>query len=107
MSSTATATSSSETKTVYILALADDTYYVGATNQLARRLRQHRDGHGAKWTQRHEVVELAAFNANLSRWQAVEKETTLRMMAAYGWRNVRGGPWTQRDLSSPPAALDQ
>lgn len=106
-SSRASATSSTESKTVYILRLERDNYYVGATGDLQRRLREHRDGCGAKWTQKHPMIEVAATNESLTNWKAVEKEVTLRMMDKYGWKNVRGGPWTQRNLSSPPAALDR
>lgn len=106
-SSSATAPSSTESKTIYILRLEQDNYYVGATENIQRRLRSHRYGGGAKWTQKHPVIEVAATNENVTNWKAVEKEVTLRMMEKYGWENVRGGPWTQRNLSSPPAALDR
>lgn len=34
---------------VYILQCADGTYYTGSTNDLAKRLKRHRNGHGAKY----------------------------------------------------------
>jgi putative endonuclease len=35
---------------MYILECSDGTYYVGSTNNLERRLREHREGHGARYT---------------------------------------------------------
>lgn len=105
-SATATAKASTDSKSVYILALEAGKYYVGATSDLNRRIRSHRQGNGAKWTQRYSVIEIAAASHDVMDWKAVEKEVTLRMMAKYGWENVRGGPWTQTDLSAPPTALE-
>ena len=105
MTRVATATGSRHEKTVYILRLEGGNYYVGATSDLNRRLEQHRRGNGAAWTKKHPVVELAASSDPVRNWWALEREVTLRMMRKYHWRNVRGAGWTERQLSSPPAAL--
>jgi predicted GIY-YIG superfamily endonuclease len=106
-SSTASAEHSTSTKTVYVLRLEDEKYYVGATADIDHRVRQHRRGQGAKWTQKHEVVDLVALARNISNWQSVEKELTLWLMERYHWTDVRGGPWTQRSLSSPPNDIEK
>ncbi len=43
---------------VYILKCADDSYYVGSTIDLPKRVMQHNQGGGAKYTSRRRPVEL-------------------------------------------------
>lgn len=103
--SSATAQGSTESKIVYILTLKSGKYYVGATAHLETRIRAHRRGAGARWTQEYPVVEVSATSSKVMNWKTLEKMVTLRMMKRYGWKNVRGGPWTQVDLSKPPTVL--
>jgi putative endonuclease len=44
---------------MYILRCADDSYYVGSTTNLERRLWEHNEGIGAQYTARRRPVELA------------------------------------------------
>lgn len=43
---------------MYILRCFDNSYYVGSTKDLERRLRQHQEGKGAMYTARRLPVEL-------------------------------------------------
>ena len=43
----------------YILRCADDTYYVGSTFHLERRIQEHNEGLGAEYTRRRRPVTLA------------------------------------------------
>lgn len=43
---------------VYILKCANDSYYTGSTTNLEKRLWQHKNGEGAKFTKAHLPVEL-------------------------------------------------
>lgn len=43
---------------IYILRCADDSYYIGSTDDLEQRLREHRDGVGARHTASRLPVEL-------------------------------------------------
>ncbi len=43
---------------VYILASPSRTLYVGVTNDLRRRLEQHRSGKGSKFTAKYKVTKL-------------------------------------------------
>lgn len=104
-SQVAAAPSSTDSKRIYVLKLEQGKYYVGASGDLDSRLQDHRDGHGAKWTQKYSMVELSATSTEIAQWKALEKLVTLKLMRKYGWRNVRGGPWTQRNMSSPPRQL--
>ncbi|MFT7344676.1 MAG: putative endonuclease [Lentimonas sp.] len=46
---------------MYILKCADDSYYVGSTKYLERRLKQHQSGKGANHTKKRLPVELIYF----------------------------------------------
>lgn len=74
----------------YILRCADDTLYVGHTEDLASRERTHNDGKGAKYTaarrpvrvvyaEEHDSVESAiAREHQLKRWTTKKKEALIR-----------------------------
>lgn len=73
----------------YILRCADDTLYVGHTEDLALREQAHNHGHGAKYTaerrpvsmvyaENHASVESAiARERQLKRWTAKKKEALI------------------------------
>ena len=46
---------------MYILKCSDDSYYVGSTKYLERRIKQHQSGQGAKHTKKRLPVELIYF----------------------------------------------
>ncbi len=60
--------------TVYIVRCADGTLYTGATNNLARRLREHNLGIGAKYTRVRRPVSLIAIEVALTRSEALQLE---------------------------------
>lgn len=74
---------------IYILECADETYYVGKTKNLERRLDQHFSGEGSVWTTLHPPIKL--LESHRSTGFADENITTLRTMEKYGIINVRGG----------------
>jgi predicted GIY-YIG superfamily endonuclease len=59
---------------MYILKCADDSYYVGSTKDLDRRLWQHNQGLGAKYTARRLPVELVYSEEFASIAEAFERE---------------------------------
>ena len=65
---------------VYILSCADDSLYTGMTNDLARRLSEHRAGRGARWTQRRLPVELVFSLNGLSYRAACEVERYIKTL---------------------------
>lgn len=99
----------------YILRCADDTLYVGHTENLASRERTHNDGKGAKYTaarrpvrmvyaEEHSSVESAiARECQLKRWSHKKKEALIlndrAALRALGRRSTksRAEP-TWRDL---------
>lgn len=82
---------------IYVLELKGDKYYVGKTNHTFQRFEQHKSGTGAKWTQKHRVVDLFAFHKNMN--DKDENKITIQMMRQYGVKNVRGGSWTKVNMT--------
>ena len=82
---------------LYVLELDGGKFYVGKTDNLERRLQEHRDGLGAEWTKLHQFVKLhmSVLNSNAS----LEDYYTLLYMDRYGIENVRGGSFCQIHLS--------
>src|SRR6185436_11145023 len=99
----------------YILRCADDTLYVGHTENLASRERTHNDGKGAKYTaartpvrmvyaeEHHSIESAIARERQLKRWSHKKKEalvlgdrTALRTLgrrspgsrAEFTWRDL-------------------
>lgn len=66
------------TNYTYILQCADGTLYTGWTNDLARRLRAHRSGSGAKYTRAHIAGELVYVQPHLTKQQAMAQEWALK-----------------------------
>jgi putative endonuclease len=58
---------------VYILECNDGSLYTGSTNDLERRLKQHNDGKGAKYTRGRTPVVLV-FNISLATKSLALKE---------------------------------
>ncbi|MBS45016.1 MAG: hypothetical protein CMH83_17980 [Nocardioides sp.] len=106
---------------VYILRCADDSYYVGSTVDLDRRLWQHQEGEGSAYTRprRRRPVELAwggwfdrighafAFEKRVQGWGRAKREALIdgRMddlpaLARKDFSRRRAAP-TLRSSSSP------
>ncbi|KAA1420188.1 GIY-YIG nuclease family protein [Nocardioides humilatus] len=77
---------------VYMLRCADDSYYVGSTTDLERRLWEHNEGLGSAYTRRpgrrpvtlvwfHEygdIAEAFAFEKQLQGWSRAKREALIR-----------------------------
>jgi putative endonuclease len=73
----------------YLLRCADDSYYVGSTIDLPRRVWQHQEGRGASHTRRRRPVELVwcaeftsvvdafAFEKQVRRWRRDKREALI------------------------------
>ena len=66
---------------IYVLELKGGKYYVGKTNHTFQRFNQHKTGSGAKWTQKHKVVDLFAFHKDMR--DSDENKITIQMMKKY------------------------
>jgi len=58
---------------VYILQCSDDTLYTGITNNLERRIKQHNEGKGAKYTKGRSPVTI------LRQFEVETKSLALKM----------------------------
>lgn len=71
--------------TVYILKCADDSYYVGVTNDIDARLEQHNEGYNVKaYTYRRRPVELMFEEHFQDINQAISFEKQIK-----GWRRAK------------------
>jgi predicted GIY-YIG superfamily endonuclease len=80
---------------IYILKLENQCYYVGQAIDVEKRINEHKNMNGSRWTTLHPLIEiLDCFSANTSDVRIsgeIEDKTTIDMMIKFGWKNVRGG----------------
>lgn len=87
---------------IYVLRLEDGKYYVGQSNDLARRFNDHLSAtRGAEWTRIHHPIEImrryrTGFNDPIMAMK-VENDHTFQCIKEFGWQNVRGGDYTNPD----------
>lgn len=65
----------------YILECADGTYYTGWTNNLEKRLKDHNEGRGAKYTKARLPVSLVYHEEFPSKEEAMRREYAIKHMA--------------------------
>ena len=73
----------------YILECANETFYVGSTKDLNKRVEEHQSGFGANYTRKHRPVKLVyyeefyriddAFNreCQLKKWTSLKKKALI------------------------------
>lgn len=65
----------------YILECADGTLYTGWTSNPEKRLRQHQNGTGAKYTKAHGAVRYVYLKAYESKVEAMQNEWKIKQMS--------------------------
>ncbi len=84
-------------KTLYVLRLCDDKYYIGITNRLlSERLIEHFSNSGSAWTKLYKPLEIMETFSNPDDFD--EDKYTKKYMKLYGIQNVRGGSYVKVDL---------
>lgn len=78
---------------LYVLKLKGGKYYVGSTNNVQRRLAQHKAGRATDWTEKYPVLEL--MYSRVIESVREEDQETKKMMGKYKIENVRGGSYCQ------------
>ena len=90
----------------YVLELEDGNYYCGISQHVCKRIGDHILNKGSRWTKLHKPVRVVEtciiMDADPKVW---EKRRTLELMREYGWRRVRGGPFTRVQMNHAPACL--
>jgi predicted GIY-YIG superfamily endonuclease len=81
---------------IYILRLKGNRYYIGKTENVLRRYKEHCKGEGSAWTRKYEPLELALVIEDASPFD--EDKYVKEYMAKYGIQNVRGGSYSSEVL---------
>ena len=69
---------------VYILASFRGALYTGVTNNLERRLHEHKHGLGGRFTRKYKVSKLVYFEATGDVYSAITREKEIK-----GWRRAK------------------
>ena len=64
----------------YIARCSDGTLYTGWTNDLKKRIKDHNEGRGAKYTRSRRPVELVYFEEFYTKEEAMSREWTITQM---------------------------
>lgn len=65
---------------VYILECSDGSLYTGVTNHLTRRLKEHNEGTGSRYTRSRLPVKIVYHEACTSRSHALKREHSVRIL---------------------------
>ena len=66
---------------VYLLRCSDDSLYCGATTDLDRRLREHNQGVGSRYTRSRLPVHLVWSSCELSKSEAFKEEYRIKRLS--------------------------
>lgn len=64
----------------YILECSDGTYYTGWTNNIEKRLKNHNDGKGAKYTRARRPVKLVYLEIWETKQEAMSREAKIKQL---------------------------
>ena len=64
----------------YILKCSDNTLYTGWTNNLEKRIKDHNDGKGAKYTKARRPVELVYYEIFETKDDAMKREYAIKQL---------------------------
>lgn len=64
----------------YILKCSDNTLYTGWTNNLEKRIKDHNDGKGAKYTKARRPVKLVYYEIFESKEDAMKREYAIKQL---------------------------
>ena len=79
------------TTNIYILKLEQNKYYIGKTDNIDKRILQHKNSSGSAWTKKYKYISTENIILNVSPFD--EDKYTLEYMEKYGIDNVRGGQY--------------
>ncbi len=65
----------------YIVECADGTYYTGWTNHLEKRIQDHNDGKGAKYTKARTPVTLVYYETFETKSEALKREAAIKKLS--------------------------
>jgi len=88
---------------VYILELNGGNFYVGKTNNIARRFNDHKNGRGCAWTRLHGGCKLIEIYPTENIFD--EDKHTLDFMNMFGVEKVRGGSFSNIELTEEQLSI--
>lgn len=81
---------------IYILKLENEKYYIGYSNNISKRIKEHFNNNGSEWTKKYKPILIL----DKKRGKLHEEEKfTLLYMQKYGIQNVRGGSYSNIELT--------
>lgn len=81
---------------IYVLLLEENKFYVGRTENLQKRIEDHKNSNGCAWTSKYKYIKIIeTFIGDLYD----EIKTTYKYMDVYGINNVRGAQYCSINLS--------
>jgi putative endonuclease len=80
---------------MYILECANDSYYVGSTRNLGKRVSAHQNGLGSNYTKKHLPVRLIYFETFDKIWKAFNREKQIQR-----WTNEKKASLIRGDISA-------
>ncbi len=80
---------------VYILKLRNGSYYVGHTNDLQRRLQEHREGIACSHTKKYSIRRLLWSESQPDRANAAKREREIK-----GWSRMKKEALWKREVGS-------
>ena len=83
---------------IYILQLENNKYYVGKTNNPDIRVASHFDSNGSEWTKIYKPIKVYEIIPNCDSYD--QDKYTLKYIDQKGIDNVRGGSFSQVELSN-------
>ena len=66
--------------TVYILKCSDGTFYTGIAVDVTKRLKQHKEGNGAKYTRAHGAEDIVYTEEHPDRSSAQKREAQIKKL---------------------------
>lgn len=81
---------------IYVIKCRENKYYVGRSTNVLERIQNHKSGNGSQWTKKYGILETEVYH-NCDRYD--EDKYVLKLMERHGIDNVRGGSYSQMELS--------
>lgn len=84
---------------VYVLKLKSGKWYIGRTQDVEKRYREHKTGEGSEWTKIHKPIKIEELLEDGDGFD--EDKMTKLYMSKYGIENVRGASYSAITLTEP------
>ena len=82
--------------TIYVLKLEEGKYYIGKSDNIESRIKEHKEGKGSLWTKKYKVIDLKKVIVCNDPFD--EDKVVKKYMMKYGIENVRGGSYNHMKL---------